>query len=363
MDEIGRFYKAEDRAVGTHLALRWNGRVRFTVPRERAAQQACWRNFHPGRLGLPLRAIARLPWLFGAISCGEAANLIEIRELLGSGAGLSCCRAGTLRSKDTILFLDNRTVRPQYIVKVGVGAQADFFLRNEANWLRSLRDQPSLAIHIPELVQFRSGEDFSFLAQSPLSGRIDFAFGESHFEFLLKLHEWSLRPIRYEDSGLYRALNSRINDLDGALTIEWSTRIARGMRQIEQSFSGSTLLSVAAHNDFTPWNVRIQSRRACVFDWEHAANEQLPLFDPLHFALLPMALNRESPARIMRTMNRTVQRCRDRFGEERCCQAEAQSLTYLLNLCTLYLWTVHGEYGTHPILDTYAVVIDHLCPS
>ncbi len=309
-----------------------------------------------------MRAMARLPRLFGAVGCGEAANLTEIRELLGSETGPSCCCAGTLRSKDTILFLDKKTLQPLYIVKAGVGAKADSFLRNEANWLRKLREQPTLASHVPELVQFRSGDDFSFLAQTPLSGCIDFALGESHFEFLLKLHESSLRPIRYEDSGLYRALNSRIDELDGALAVAWSTRLARGMRQIERSFSGSPVVSVAAHNDFTPWNVRIQSRRAQVFDWEYAANEQLPLFDPLHFTLLPMALNRESPARIMRSMNRTVQLCRDRFGEERCYRAEAQSLAYLLNLCTLFLWTVHGQYGTHPVLDTYAEVIDRLSP-
>lgn len=362
MDEIGRFYQAEDRAVGTHLALRWNGRVRFTVPREKAAQQACWRNFRPGRLGLPLRAMARLPWLFGAISCGEAANLIEIRELLGSGAGLSCCRTGAegVWSKDTILFLDGKA-EPLYIVKAGAGKAVDALLENEANWLQRLRNQSTLADRIPEFVAHRAGTDLCFVAQHTLSGNLDFRLGDAQIEFLRRLQKYSLRSKLYEDSVLCRTLDSRLKDLHGLLPDAWSIRLDGAVRHIKESLSRSPVILVAAHNDFTPWNIRVQHNIASAFDWEYAADEQFPLFDPLHYALMPMALKREPPARIMLTMNRTVQLCRDQFGEDRCYQAETQSLAYFVNLCTLYLWADRGSRMQNPVVVRYAHIIDSIC--
>ena len=122
---------------------------------------------------------------------------------------------------------------------------------------------------------------------------------------------------------------------------------------------------MAAHTatHHAPWNIPSSRAQfiAYVCDWEYAADEQFPLFDPLHFALMPMALKREPPARIMLTMNRTVQLCRDQFGEDRCYQAETQSLAYFVNLCTLYLWADRGQSTTHPALASYAHIIDHIC--
>ena len=145
VDEVGRLYRTENKAAGTHLALSWKGRVRYTVPRELAGQEACWRAFMPGKLGIPLRAMARLPRLFGAVECVESSKLASIREAIGKVTGLSCCRAGAegVWSKDTVLFLSIDTGKPLYIAKAGAGEAVDALLRNEADWLRTLRGQPS----------------------------------------------------------------------------------------------------------------------------------------------------------------------------------------------------------------------------
>ena len=168
MKEMGHFYKAQDRAIGTHLALRWNGRVRFTVPRETCGQQACWQVFRPGRLELPLRAMALLPGLAGAASCIEAEQLASIREAIGKEMGLSCCRSGAPGpwSKDTLLFLDKDTDKPLCIAKAGVGEASDSLLQNEANWLRTLRDKAQLSEYIPTLIAHRCGADLSFVVES-----------------------------------------------------------------------------------------------------------------------------------------------------------------------------------------------------
>jgi hypothetical protein len=363
VDDVDRFYKTPDQHTGTHLALRWNGRVRFTVPRDAAGQKACWKLFHPGRLEFPLRAIARLPRLLGAVSCVEADNLALIREAIGNEAGLSCCRAGAPGpwSKDTILFLDNKTTEPVYVVKAGAGEAVDRLLQNDAKWLRVLRDLPALAGHVPNLVAHHSGSSLSFVAVTPLLGKLDYTFGELHVAFLRKFQDFSRQTMRLEESTLYLNLRSRLKDISGLLSESWSTRLDIGMRRIEQSLSGPPILLVAAHNDFTLWNIRVECGVARIFDWEYADYEQFPLFDPLHFALMPMALRRQSTARMVQCISQTLQMSQQRFGKELCYEAQTQVLAYLVNLCTLYLWSVHGASESHPVLDSYAAIIDHLC--
>ena len=363
--EVSRFYRSTDQSFGTHLALRWKGRVRYTVPREAASQRACWKFFQPGRLDVPLRAMAHLPRLLGAVSCVEAENLASIRGAIGTAPGLSCCRAGAPGpwSKDTILFLDKRLSAPLYVVKAGTGEEVCNFLRNEADWLRALRDSPFLHNNVPELVVHRSGPDLCFLAQNTLSGSVDFELGELQLGFLQKLQESSVQSMRYQDSRLYRTLSSRIGELSGLLTQSWSNRLDSAMRKIEHSLSGSPTPFVASHNDFTPWNIRIEQGIVKVFDWEYADHEQFPLFDPLQFILMPRALNGQSVARMVQSMYETFQLCEKWLGIERCYKPQTQVLGYLLSICTLYLRSVRGNYRSHTVLDLYALLIDELCPN
>jgi hypothetical protein len=307
--------------------------------------------------------MVRLPRLMGAVSCVEAEGLASIREAIGKEAGLSCCRAGAPGpwTKDTILLLDKKTVKPLFIVKAGSGEAVDRLLQNEAGWLRALRDQPALADHIPELVAHRSATDLSFVAETPLPGKLDYRFGELHVVFLRKFQENSRQTIPLQESRLYQNLRSRLKDLSGLLSEAWSTRFDKGMRRIEQSFSESPILLVAAHNDFTPWNIRVECNVARVFDWEYADKEQLPLFDPLHFALLPMALRSRSTAGMVQCMSRTLHMSQQWLGKEFCYEARTQALAYLMNLCTLYLWSERGKSDTNSVPESYAAIIDLLC--
>lgn len=363
MDEVSRLYRSRAQSTGTHLTLRWKGRVRYTVPRDAVGQHVCWQVFRPGKLGVPLRAMAQLPRLFGVTECTEGAGVTRIREAIGKDAGLSCCRAGSEGSwsKDTVLFVDKATAKPLYIVKTGAGTAIDALLKNEAQWLRKLREQASLAAHIPELVAHRSGDDFCFVAQTVVSGKFDMRLGELHFDFLRKLQNSSLQTINYERSELYRTYNSRLADLSDVLPDAWSARLEKAMRQIGEVLSASPVLMVAAHNDFTPWNVGLEHNLVHVFDWEFAADEQLPLFDPFHFALMPLGLWSRPVRRILQAMKETVQHCQSRLGTGFCYEAQTQALAYLVNVCTLYLWSLHEESFSHPLIQSYAQVIDHLC--
>jgi hypothetical protein len=365
VDKVSRFYFAQSGSPGTHLALRWKGRVRYTVPRNAVAREACWKVFCPGKLEYPLRAMASVPWLLGSTGCIESKRLTSVREAIGQEAGESSCRAGTpgVWSKDTILLLDKRSTEPLYIVKAGAGEAVDLLLLNEANWLRTLRDRFSLSDCVPEFVVHCSGSELSFVAERPVTGEVGVEFGESHVNFLRAFQEQSRQRVRFEESRLYRSLHSRIRDLEGLLSVAWRNRLEMGMRRIEESFSGSPILLVAAHNDFTQWNIRVERGIARVFDWEYADYEQLPLMDPLHFDLMPMALQRSSIARMLEALRKTLRNCRNWHGEEYCCKPEMQALAYLMNLCTLYLWSNRGISESDSVTDSYAGMIDHLCLS
>lgn len=362
MGNTGHLYQGDSAAAATHLALNWRGRLRYVVPRDRRAQRVAWHFFHPGRTRIVFEAMTRIPSLLGAAHCVESAALVAIRGAMGSQASFSCCNAGAggVWSKYTVLLLDEKTIEPLCFVKAGAGPAIGRLLQNEAGWLSSLRDEPSLSSHVPSLIAHCHGEGLDFLAQSPLKGSSSGVLGQPHFEFLRKLQAYAPRALRYQDSVLYRTLHARISDLEGLLPEEWSNRIAKAMNKIESSLAASSKLFVAAHNDFTPWNIRLVNGRACVFDWEFAAHEQLPLFDPLHFALSPLALEGKPVDEILRAMGETVRQCRLSLGEERCNQPEIQVLAYALNLCTLYQWADRGTRNSHPTLVTYAGVIDSI---
>ena len=362
MDELSGLYQAHERSSGTHLALSWKDRVRFTVPREGAAQSACWKLFKPGKLGIPMRVQAALPLLPGAQSCVESEKLLLIRDTIGTDAGLSCCRAGAPGPwyKDTILLLD-KSAEPLFIVKAGAGEAVNGLLSNEAKWLENLRNEPSLACHVSDLVAHRAATDLCFVAQRPFSGKQDSTLGKLQVEFLRKLQRFRPKQTLLEESRFYQNLLTRLHYLDSLMSSAWSARIKLAMRKIEMSLSGSRILVVAAHNDFTPWNVRLGQDIARVFDWEYADYEQLPLFDPLHFTLIQMVLGNCQTLKMTQRIREALPYWKRSFGEEHCYEPEAQVLAYLLNVCTLYLTSIEGKCDSHHVLDRFALLIDSVC--
>jgi hypothetical protein len=245
-------------------------------------------------------------------------------------------------------------------VKAGAGKEVALLLQNEANWIQTLRQNASLAVHVPELIAYRAGSDLSFVVQSPILGKFARELGEPQFEFLRKFQNHSRQILKFEESRLYNNLHSRMIGLNGLLSEAWSNRLQNGLLRIEQLLSGASILMVAAHNDFTLWNIRVDGCIARVFDWEYADIQQLPLFDPLHFTLMPMAIRKRPVHKIILSMNKTMQLCRQRLGTEACYKAQAQALAYLLNLCTLYLYSEGGKSGPDTVLASYARIIDSM---
>ncbi len=306
--------------------------------------------------------MARFPRLGGAGGLVEGTRMAAIRQVLGQDAGTSSCRAGGggVWSKLTLVFPSRSKDQRRYLVKAGAGAIDNRFLCNEAEWLRALRSHPQLAGQIPEMIAHQSGRDLCFLAQPAFPGDISFDIGAPHFDFLRKLHDYASCKKDFGDSALRRNLLQRINAVDGALPEAWSARLRNGIQKVDEALSGRPLLMTAAHNDFTGWNIRLLHGHAHVFDWEFAAHEQLALFDPLHFVLMPRALEAGPTGPFLKRISQVLSLCRRFLSAECCAMPEVQTLAYLLNVCTLHLRDDASVHRTDPAMHCYGDLIDHL---
>lgn len=291
MDDLGNFYKPA-RTSSTHLAVSWKGTVRYILPMDRNAQRACLSLFKPGRVEPFLRLQTAFPVITGAVPSVESENLAWIRSLLPSDALLSCSRRGAAGpwSKDTILLL-SKEMEPKYVVKAGKGPAIAKLLENEAGWLKRLGQNRNLMMHVPRLLGYdQNPSGISFLAQEVLEGEMSFELGQPHFAYLNVLQATSHQSRRYSESQFARTIASRLDDVESLLPTEWAIRLRKASYAVERLFGDSNMPYVIGHNDFTPWNVRLAAGRAYVFDWEYGEPESLPLLDPLHFALKPLAL-------------------------------------------------------------------------
>jgi hypothetical protein len=362
MNNTGQLYQSESAAAATHLALNWRGRLRYVVPRSRRAQRAAWRFFHPGRIRIVLEAMTRMPRLLGAVPCVENNTLALIRAALDTPRGFSCGAGGAegAWSKDTVLLLREGSPDPACLVKAGTGAMVDRLLRWEAHWLQTLDREPALRPHIPGLLAHRAGAGLSFLAQTPLPGRRDFRLGAAHFEFLRALHRWSGRSLRYPESGLARNLRARLGRLQNKLPQRWIDRLGRAVDRVEAAYGDSSSLFAVSHGDFSPWNTLIHRSRLLVFDWEFAAEECLPLFDPLHFALKLPALKAAPLSHTSAILEKTLAACAVHLPQEFCRRPKAQALAYLVHVCTHFLDDDPALASGNAALDAYAALMDHL---
>ena len=57
---------------------------------------------------------------------------------------------------------------------------------------------------------------------------------------------------------------------------------------------------------------------------------------------------------MVRGMKQTLQLSQQWLGKECCYKAQTQAVAYLMNLCTLYLWSVRGESESNPVLESYS---------
>jgi hypothetical protein len=76
---------------------------------------------------------------------------------------------------------------------------------------------------------------------------------------------------------------------------------------------------------------------------------------------MPMALRSRPTSQLIQSMHNTLMLSQKQLGAEPCYKPETQALTYMVNICTLYLWGDPRRSVSHPALACYALAIDYLC--
>lgn len=107
--------------------------------------------------------------------------------------------------------------------------------------------------------------------------RICHRLEERHVSFIQMLCMNTLRPIVSHESGIYRdiAFLKEIPEIQ----VPFGETISQMLMELD---NGPQMFCLN-HGDFTPWNTYIEKGQLCVFDWEYAETEYLPMLDVFHF--------------------------------------------------------------------------------
>lgn len=351
--------------LATHCSYPKGEDERLIVPLNRRLRRKGLNFFYPlrKRTLLRLRSLQRL--LTGKTMNAhfrEGQVMQAIKNLAGDPSLRTVISMGTpgpLR-KYTVLMLND--VGTQIAVaKIGTTPKAVHQVRKEAHWLRVLSAEPAMRQSTPAFIAEGNIADACIVVQSVCTGKfVDNVLRSPQLQFLSAFQEVFQEEQKFRDSVMYREMACRFERLQSRLSPEWVNRIRRALSVLEAGLDNITMPLVAAHRDFTPWNMRLQRGRLAVFDWEYASTGYLPLYDLFHFYLLPIAVKSVvSPSRL-RCILENVVRHGESLGEPaRKLYAPAlQLLAYLLDVSLFYLESNEGRETGDLVVHCFACLID-----
>lgn len=263
-------------------------------------------------------------------------------------------------NKQTIVLLD-RSGAAKAIAKCALSPAARKLLENEAHWLQWLAAQPALVGSIPRLLAQAEVEEALVILQSPGAGRqCHGALQPLHVRFLAELHRASLGEGPFDRSGMYRAMQDRLERMRAHLTDAWRSRATEALSRFGAEFGSSPVPQVLAHRDFAPWNMLIQGERLFIFDWEYACTGYIPLYDLYHYCLMPRVLRRDvaGPEAVVVIKEVSQLYARVAQGGSPALRPDIQLLAYLLDLCLFYLESNDGNDAGDRVVRRYGELID-----
>lgn len=263
-----------------HLSARRNG-MRFFLP-------DLWRRWYAcGRLRAHqlLGERARLPLL--TLPQPASPSLLDEFALTESPQVAFLIGTPGPYQKASMLIMSLRG-KPLSLTKIALGSKANDMVRTECRWLKSLNAHASLRDFIPQLLrEGRTHNGYRFLAQSIVEGRPGVnSFTRSHAEFLRHLGSIDYRVQRFSRTPQLASLCENFDRLAPLIDRERRTQLLTALSDCMLHLGDWRGPFVISHGDFAFWNIRTQSDRICVFDWEYAAGGCSPLFDHFHFHLI-----------------------------------------------------------------------------
>lgn len=110
-----------------------------------------------------------------------------------------------------------------------------------------------------------------------LKSKVVHELDDRHVSFIMGMCKKTSHTILYDDTAIARDL-SYLKDHAG-LVVDLLPEVL----EIEEQLRSGVQKACFYHGDFTPWNTYTEKNELCVFDWEYAETDYLPMLDIFHF--------------------------------------------------------------------------------
>lgn len=258
--------------------------------------------------------------------------------------------------------------RQAVFAKVAQGAAASVMVDREAHTLTLLAQTAALRPFVPQLLaqgKLSNGRSYilTTVAASFGSGA---QFDERHLQFLAALWHATVQRGPLLEAPQAHRLREQRRLCDAYLPADVKVLVDRCLALKEELLSGVDGLSVLVHRDFAPWNIKGESNRIHVFDWEYAELGGSPLHDMLHFALAPLALRSKGTLPLATAAHGTraaVKAVQSVFPQSAWPDQVIRGslLSYLLDTLLFYVVSDGGYQDDHPVLRTFRAWLEELC--
>ncbi len=347
----GLFERVSERSAATHIAYPHGGNERFALPVSSGLGAGALRFLTTKRSHTALTAQrvvgwfkpTPMPWL------AAASRLREVAAFAGFDLNLSTVSTGTPRpyNKPSVLFMTDRG-EPAAIAKIGTDEASRTLLHNEARWLERWENTGLLTDRRPTMMKFGEAGGVLVLLQTVGLGpvlRLRAPLGQGHLEILSAVQRSCTGSVPFLGSDMHKAMHRRFAACRDALDRDRRERMERALDILEVGLAGAKLPMGPAHRDFTPWNIRRTKQGLFVFDWEHASDGYLPLYDLFHYVLMPRVVRGALPAADARRAMGKVRGAAIRLpdGKAKTHRVALQLLAYLLDLCLGHLDATRGR--------------------
>ncbi len=255
------------------------------------------------RLGLA-QSVVRSRISFAHVPGGSL--LDHLTEKLGSGPLTCAISMGTPnRSQKPVLQLMDARGEIAGYAKIGWNERTIGLAGNEARMLDTVRGAFQTAI-VPAVLHAGCFRDLYVLVESapavrtrPGPAQLD----RRHLQFLMELHRRgeSFAPLPWsESSAEVRDTLAHLRDLG----FHYHAHLLRtALHKCARAMRGQPIRMGFGHGDFARWNLRIESEKLLVLDWEYGSTEYPPLWDLLHFAIRGgIELEKQNAAAIYRRL-------------------------------------------------------------
>lgn len=349
----------------THFSYRDTQRIRYILPNEKKLAQTALEFFLPTqkrlmligkRLLHPRRTIVEKFFYRADKLLDTVKNLADFREV---EVAISIGTPGPY-SKNTILLLDNKA-RPLAVAKHGTSLAAINLLQNEAIWLGKLALHENMRGATPSLITAGEISGGFIVVQTVVKGKsVKHQDMTLILSFLQMLQSSGDQSIDFLHSVMLRNMENRLERIRLTLTSQWRVRAEQSIDLLKSGFLKLPCKTMVAHRDFSPWNMYVTNKGIYVFDWEYASDGYVPLYDIVHFLLMPFAVKQKLSIKKVEETFRVIMDwcCKKHLSPHSPESIKLQTLAYMLDLCLFYLDSNNGDDTGDGVVANYAKLID-----